>query len=166
MGNPASKNMMARSINLRTARAIHCRVAVSHTNILRNLFTMKATDLRLGNIVAAIDEPGKFDSVLILEPGTVHLMNRLEADDENNIIGVPATKENLADFNIPCDMTFTTGGCDVFIEMQSAKGHALVHCQGISRKIDYLHELQNLIHVLCDEDIIKHPHVHQMTEMI
>jgi hypothetical protein len=138
----------------------------TYTNILRKVSTMKATDLRLGNIAAAIDEPGKFDSVLILEPGTVHLMNRTEADDENNIIGVPATRKNLAEFDIPVDVQFSVGGYEVLVEIQSESGHALVHSQGISRKIDYIHELQNLIHALCDEDIIKHPYVHQMNEVM
>jgi hypothetical protein len=62
---------------------------------------MKATNLRLGNIVALIDQPENPYRVLMLEPGLVHLMNRYEADDENNIIGVPMSKEILEKFQIP-----------------------------------------------------------------
>jgi hypothetical protein len=55
---------------------------------------MNATELRLGNIVAAIDEPAKPDVVIVLEPGIVQLMSRSEEDDENNILSKPL--ENLA----------------------------------------------------------------------
>ena len=71
---------------------------------------MKSTDLRLGNIAAAIDDPFKPDYVVVLEPGLVYLMGREEADDEQNIIPVPVSAEMLATYVIPCDVTFSISG--------------------------------------------------------
>lgn len=70
------------------------------SNRLPNSLKMKATHLRLGNIVALIDQPDKLDRVLILEPGLVHLMNRNQADNENNIIGSKVTKDLFDDVQI------------------------------------------------------------------
>ena len=136
----------------------------NHSNILRKVLIMKATDLRLGNIVSVIDEPLKPDTVIILEPGIVHLMNRSEADDENNIVGTPMHQDVLASFNIPCNSWFPLGNHQVRVETQDQSGSVRVHCMGTTLELHYMHELQNLLHAMCGEDIIKHPHVHLMNE--
>ena len=125
---------------------------------------MKSTDLRLGNIVAAIDEPFKPDYVVVLEPGLVYLMGREEADDEQNIIPVPVSSEMLATYDIPCEVTFSLSGHEVRIFMQEARECASLELNGARLEFHYLHEMQNLIHALCGEDIIRHPHVHLENE--
>ena len=121
---------------------------------------MKSTDLRLGNIAAAIDDPFKPDYVVVLEPGLVYLMGREEADDEQNIIPVPVSAEMLATYDIPCDVTFSLSGHEVRICMQEARDRATLTLNGAQFDFHYLHEMQNLIHALSGEDIIRHPHVH------
>jgi hypothetical protein len=121
---------------------------------------MKSTDLRLGNIVAAIDEPFKPDYVVVLEPGLVYLMGREEADDEQNIIPVRVLSELLATYDIPCDVTFSVSGHEVRVVTYEDQERATLEFNGVGYDIHYVHELQNLIHTLCGEDIIRHPHVH------
>lgn len=123
---------------------------------------MRSTELRLGNIVAAIDEPGRPDHVIILEPGTVHLMNRAEADDELNIVPVNATPEALAAFEIPTDTSFSFSGKVVRIE--TAPSGMVLHVEGKSFPFTGIHELQNLLMSTCGDDIIRHPHIHAEEE--
>ena len=52
---------------------------------------MKSTMFRIGNIVTVCYEDTIPDTVLILEPGLVHLSRRLAADNENDIAGVRLT---------------------------------------------------------------------------
>jgi hypothetical protein len=125
---------------------------------------MRSTELRLGNIVAAIDEPGRPDHVLILEPGTVHLMTRAEADDELNIIPVAATPETLAAFEIPTDNTFSFSGRQV--RVTGGEGTMLLQVDEASYPFTYVHELQNLLLATCGDDIIRHPHIHAATENV
>ncbi len=125
---------------------------------------MRSTELRLGNIVAAIDEPGRPDHVLLLEPGSVHLLNRSETDDENNIIPVDATPETLAAFEIPTETTFSFSGRQVRIE-KGTTGMTL-HVDGECYPFSHVHELQNLLHATCGDDIIRHPHIHSETESV
>jgi len=125
---------------------------------------MKSTELRLGNIVAAIDEPGRPDHVLILEPGTIHLMNRAEADDELNIIPVAATSETLAAFDIPTDSTFSFSGRQVRVD--GADGAMRLQVDQAIYPFTYVHELQNLLLATCGDDIIRHPHIHGASEIV
>jgi hypothetical protein len=121
---------------------------------------MKATNLRLGNIVALVDQPESPDCVLILEPGLVHLMNRDQADDEKNIIGVPVSEQVLAQYEIPFNCWHENGTTKIFIDIPKDQEHAILHCQGIRRKICFIHEIQNLVFDLTGEDIIQHHHIH------
>jgi hypothetical protein len=125
---------------------------------------MRSTELRLGNIVAAIDEPGRPDHVIILEPGTVQLMNRAEADDELNIVPVNATSETLAAFEIPTDTTFSFSGRQVRIVADSDE--CTLHVDGTSFPFSHVHELQNLLMATCGDDIIRHPHIHTEAETL
>jgi hypothetical protein len=121
---------------------------------------MKATNLRLGNVVALVDQPESPDQVLILEPGLVHLMNRDEADDERNIIGVPVSEHVLAQYQIPFNCWHESGTIEIFIDIPQDQEQAILHCQGIKRNVFFLHEIQNLVFDLTGEDIIRHRHIH------
>lgn len=121
---------------------------------------MKATNLRLGNIVALIDQPGSPDRVLILEPGLVHLMNRNEADDERNISGVPVSEQVLAYYEIPVNCWHENETTKIFIDIPKDREQAILHCQGLRRRISFIHEIQNLVFDLTGEDLIKHQHIH------
>lgn len=121
---------------------------------------MKATNLRLGNVVALVDRPESPDRVLILEPGLVHLMNRDEADDERNIIGVPVSEQVLAQYQIPFNCWHQSGTTKIFIDILQDQEQAILHCQEIRLKICFLHEIQNLVFDLTGEDLLKHHHIH------
>ena len=57
---------------------------------------MKSSDLRLGNIVAVCYEDRITpDTVLVLEPGVVHLSNRKNPDSDRDIICVTLKEEWL-----------------------------------------------------------------------
>lgn len=118
---------------------------------------MQSSALRLGNVVAAIDAPQQADYVLILEPGTVHLMERAEADDEQNIIPVAANPDTLARFDIPCGQAFLLSDKLVSIEARAEQMHLQVN--DLQLPFTYIHELQNLLHAICGEEIIRHPHI-------
>jgi hypothetical protein len=121
---------------------------------------MKATNLRLGNVVALFDQPENPDRVLILEPGLVHLMNRDEADDEKNIIGVPVSEQVLAQYQIPFNCWHKSGTTKIYIDILQDPERATLHCQGIKCNVLFLHEIQNLVFDLTGEDLIKHHHIH------
>ena len=125
---------------------------------------MKATELRLGNIVAAIDEPGRPDVVIVLEPGVIHLMSRTEADDENNVVGLPVTQELLSEYRIG-EETFL-GGKAFRILGGGEPGTFRLRTGEWTIPFTYLHELQNLVHALCGEDLIMHPYIHFVGENV
>jgi hypothetical protein len=130
------------------------------SNRFPNSPKMKATHLRLGNIVALIDQPENLDRVLILEPGLVHLMNRDQADDENNIIGVALTKELLESLEIPTNTWLLNGRAKIGISIKGGKEQVTLQCGGIGRIVYFLHEIQNTILELTGEELIKHKHIH------
>lgn len=121
---------------------------------------MKATHLRLGNIVALIDQPDKLDRVLILEPGLVHLMNRDQADDENNIIGVIVNRDLLKSLEIPTNTWLLNGKAKIVITNKGGKEQVTLQSGGIERIVYFLHEIQNTIFELTGEEIVKHKHIH------
>lgn len=125
---------------------------------------MKATELRLGNIVAAIDEPAKPDVVIVLEPGIVHLMSRSEEDDENNILGFPVTGELLSEHRIAEETI--VGGKSVRILRGAENGDFQLRVGESVFPFTYMHELQNLVHALCGEELFKHPHIHWVEESV
>ena len=113
---------------------------------------MKASDLRIGNVVGVCYEQNFIpDEVIVLEPGVVHLSKREYPDSDRDIVGVPL-KENWLrklDFsfnsildrweleNIIIKKLFIKSVC--YWVWQSKAG---------IMKIDFVHELQNLIHIL------------------
>jgi hypothetical protein len=125
---------------------------------------MKATELRLGNIVAAIDEPGKPDVVIVLEPGIIHLMSRTEADDENNIVGIPVTQELLSEYRIGEETLLA--GRPMRILQGTETGTFQLWMGDRTFIFRYMHELQNLVQAVCGEDLIKHPYIHFVGESV
>ena len=125
---------------------------------------MKATELRLGNIVAAIDEPGRPDVVIVLEPGVIHLMTRTEADDENNVVGLPVTQELLSEHGIGEEVLL--GGKTFRILGGGEPGTFRLRMGDWTFPFTCLHELQNLVHALCGEDLITHPYIHFVGENV
>jgi hypothetical protein len=121
---------------------------------------MKATHLRLGNIVALIEQPKNLDRVLILEPGLVHLMNRDQAEDENNIIGATVTKDLLESLEIPINTWLLNGRAKINIFSEGGKEQVSLQCAGIEGPVYFLHEIQNKIFELTGEELIKHKHIH------
>lgn len=130
------------------------------SNRFPNSPKMKATHLRLGNIVALIDQPDKLDRVLILEPGLVHLMNRDQADDENNITGVIVNRDLLESLEIPTNSWLLNGRAKIGITTKGSKEQVTLNCSGIERIVYFLHEIQNTIFELTGEELIKHKHIH------
>ena len=54
---------------------------------------MKASDLRLGNIVGVCYENLSTPAeVIVLEPGVVHLSNRKYPDSDRDIVGIPLSE--------------------------------------------------------------------------
>jgi hypothetical protein len=130
------------------------------SNRFPNTPKMKATHLRLGNIVALIDQPENLGRVLILEPGLVHLMNRDQADDENNIIGVAVSKELLESFKIPINTWVLNGRAKIDISFKGGKEQITLQCAGTERPVYFLHEIQNKIFEFTGEELFKHKYVH------
>lgn len=123
---------------------------------------MKATELRVGNIVTVYDEPGRHDFVLVLEPGLVQLMGRPEPDDENNIIGVPLTAELLSQYAIPIGRTFSFGGEEILLEPSLGVDSGLLQVRRHRFSVRWMHELQNILFCLCGRELVTHPHVHAL----
>ena len=68
---------------------------------------MKASDLRLGNIVGVCYEattiPGE---VVVLEPDVVHLSNRKNPDSDRDIVGIRLDEKWLAHFKFNYNASF------------------------------------------------------------
>ena len=113
---------------------------------------MKASDLRLGNFVAVCYEDRFIaGQVIVLEPDVVHLSNRKYPDSDRDIIGVPLSEEWLIQFNFSYNPIIESWNFkDVTIRKLSAKteGHWVLQSKAALLKIAFVHELQNLLHVL------------------
>lgn len=125
---------------------------------------MKATELRLGNIVAVIDEPSKADMVIVLEPGTVQLMSRQEPDDENNIVPFPLSRELFSEHGIVAETSVS--GMKVRILDGTEPGIFTVTVGESTYQVRHMHELQNLVHALCGDELIKHPYIHWVGQSV
>ena len=121
---------------------------------------MKATELRLGNILSTVDDPGHRGAVLTLEPGLVHLVHREYADDENLLLGVPVTRSLLDQYHIPYGTWHQFGRERVYIDLPPNEEYAFLHAPGVVMRFEHLHELQNIMLEVCNHELITDPVVH------
>ena len=113
---------------------------------------MKASDLRLGNIVGVCYEtPLVPEQVIVLEPAAVHLSNRKYPDSDRDLVGIPLSEKWLSDLKFRYNSAFEHwSNLHVIIWKISEAGKDFweVESKAGSWKISYVHELQNLLHVL------------------
>ena len=112
---------------------------------------MKSSDLRIGNIVAVCYEDIVTpDTVLVLEPGVVHLSSRNHPDSDRDVIGVPLHEEWLRKFNFKYHFHSDEWRFDeIFIKRQEKEIYVwLVRFETFQTKILYVHQLQNVLHIL------------------
>ena len=113
---------------------------------------MKASDLRIGDIVGVCYEDILIaDQVIILEPGVVHLSSRKNPDSDRDIVGVPLQEEWLRKFNFKYNSHSEEWKFDEIIikKIQSEKMNMwLVQSETLQLKIAFVHQLQDLLHVL------------------
>jgi hypothetical protein len=111
---------------------------------------MKASDLRVGNIVSVCYEDDITpDTVLILEPHVVHLSNREFADSDRDIIGVPLSKEWLMHFNFNYQSKQRIW-CRNGIIIRLLKNKWTVKWNSLNREIEFVHQLQDLLHFIAE----------------
>lgn len=113
---------------------------------------MKASDLRIGNVVGVCyEEIFIEDEVVVLEPGVVHLSKREYPDSDRDIIGVPLKEDWLLKFEFNYNSTLDRWEFEHII-IKKLLVDSLCYWVWQSKagimKIAYVHELQNLIHTL------------------
>lgn len=117
---------------------------------------MKASDLRIGNIVGVCYEDILIaDQVIILEPGVVHLSSRKNADSDRDIVGVPLQEEWLRKFNFKYNSHSDKWKLNKIIIKKIQSGNVniwLVQSKTLQLKIAFVHQLQDLLHVLVKSD--------------
>lgn len=110
---------------------------------------MKSSDLRIGNIVAVCYEDSvNPDTVLILEPGLVHLSNRENADSDRDIIGVPLHEEWLRKFNFKYHFNSDQWTYDEVVIKRIQNDNIntwLAQSETFRKKIAFVHQLQDLL---------------------
>ncbi|MDQ2720433.1 MAG: hypothetical protein M3Z26_11845 [Bacteroidota bacterium] len=110
---------------------------------------MKSSDLRIGNIVAVCYEEKVIpDTVVVLEPGVVHLASRNNPDSDRDIIGVPLHEEWLKKFNFKYHFNSDEWTCDevVIKRIQSENTNTwLAQSETFKKKIAFVHQLQDLL---------------------
>jgi hypothetical protein len=117
---------------------------------------MKSSDLRIGNIVAVCyEEKVTPDTVVVLEPGVVHLSSRKNADSDRDIVGVPLQEEWLRKFNFKYNSHSDKWKLNKIIIKKIQSGNVniwLVQSKTLQMKIAFVHQLQDLLHVLVISD--------------
>ena len=110
---------------------------------------MKSSELRLGNIVAVCyEEKVTPDTVVVLEPGVVHLSNRKNPDSDRDIIGIPLHEEWLRKFNFKYHFNSDEWKCNEFIikRIQTENtNNWLAQSETFKKKIEFVHQLQDLL---------------------
>ena len=110
---------------------------------------MKSSDLRIGNIVAVCYEHIVVpDTVLVLEPGVVHLSSRMNPDSDRDIIGVPLQEEWLRKFNFKYDLPSDEWTFNEIIVKKIESENAntwLAQSETFKKKIAFVHQLQDLL---------------------
>ena len=113
---------------------------------------MKASDLRIGNIVSVCYENDIVpDTVIVLEPDVVHLSNRKYPDSDRDIIGVPLSTTWLKKFEFNYNPVLKNWECkNTLIKKLSSdsKNYWELQSKAGLLRISFVHELQNLLHVL------------------
>ena len=110
---------------------------------------MKSSDLRIGNIVAVCYEDMITpDTVLVLEPGVVHLSSRNNSDSDRDIIGVPLQEEWLSKFDFKYNLhsdEWTFNGI-IIKKMKNENADIwLAQSETFKLKIEFVHQLQDLL---------------------
>ena len=110
---------------------------------------MKASDLRLGNIVSVCYENDTMpDTVIVLEPDVVHLSNRDYPDSDRDIIGVPLQEKWLRIFKFKYNFHSGEWTFDKIIikKIETAKTNTwLVQSEKFKLKIEFVHQLQDIL---------------------
>ena len=110
---------------------------------------MKSSDLRIGNIVAVCYEDKVTpDTVLLLEPGVVHLSSRNNADSDRDIIGIPLKEEWLREFNFNYNSHSDEWIFDEIVikKIQSDNTNIwLAQSETFKLEIAFVHQLQDLL---------------------
>jgi hypothetical protein len=113
---------------------------------------MKASDLRIGNIVAVCYEecliPGE---VVVLEPDVVHLANRRHPDSDRDIVGVPLEEHWLKQFNFIYNRALERWERkNIFIKnmCDGSTNYWIWQSKAGILKFSFVHELQDLLHTL------------------
>lgn len=113
---------------------------------------MKASDLRLGNIVGICYQTLlTADEVVVLEPDVVHLSHRKYPDSDRDIVGIPLCDNWLTHFKFSYNVALSHWNYrDVVISRipNTTKPVWEVESKVASLKISFVHELQNLLHTL------------------
>ena len=109
---------------------------------------MKASDLRVGNIVSVCYEDDIIpDTVLVLEPDVVHLSNRKYPDSDRDIIGVPISNEWLLHFNFNYHSKQRVW-CHGEIIIRALKNKWIAKWNSLNREIEFVHQLQDFLHFI------------------
>lgn len=110
---------------------------------------MKSSDLRIGNIVAVCYEDVVTpDTVLLLEPGLVHLSKRKYADSDRDIIGVPLHEKWLRKFKFRYNFHSDKWTLNKIIIKKAENERTnmwLIQCEKFKLKIEFVHQLQDVL---------------------
>jgi len=110
---------------------------------------MKSSDLRIGNIVAVCYEDVVTpDTVLLLEPGLVHLSKREYADSDRDIIGVPLKEKWLRKFKFKYNSHLGEWALNKIIikKSESEKTNTwLIRSEKFKLEIAFVHQLQDIL---------------------
>ena len=107
---------------------------------------MNAQDLRIGNIVSVCYEKEIIpDKVMVLEPNVVHLSKREYPDNELDIIGVPLSEEWLIQFFFTYHSEFQLWQSGELL-IKKLTNCWLVQYKSYRKKIESVHQLQDIIH--------------------
>ena len=109
---------------------------------------MKASDLRIGNIVSVCYENDIIpDTVIVLEPGVVHLSKRQCPDSDRDIVGVPLNKEWLTHFSFIYHSELEVWYSGAII-IKKQPNNWIAKSNTLNIEIEFVHQLQDLLQVL------------------
>lgn len=110
---------------------------------------MKATDLRIGNVVSVCYENDIIpDTVIVLEPDVVHLSNREYPDSDSDIMGVPLNNEWLIHFSFIYHSELEVWSSDEIIIKKLPNNNWIAKWNTLKREIEFVHQLQDLLHFI------------------